>query len=273
MKYGFVLPFGDARFAADCAFLAESIGWDGFFVWEPVWGVDPWISLTAAAMVTKRICLGTMLTPLPVLSPWKLAGETATLDNLSNGRVILSVGLGAVDTGFASFGLPTDRKIRAERLDEGLNILTGLWQGQPFQYDGIHYQLKPTEFTVPPRPVQQPRIPIWVVGAWPKMKSMRRALKYDGLLPNFMGSDGKTKLGPPVLEEIQAMTRFVRQEIESGRQYDIILEGETDPIRPETLDTVRAYRDAGATWWMEACWTTTDEAKIIDRINAGPPRI
>src|SRR5215216_5126040 len=139
MQYGFVLPAGDARTAAEYARAAEQAGWDGFFVWEPVWGIDAWVSLTAAAMRTERIRLGTMLTPLSRMRPWKLASETATLDRLSNGRVILAVGLGAIDTGFAEFGEVTDRKTRAELLDEGLEILTGLWQGQPFSYDGKHY--------------------------------------------------------------------------------------------------------------------------------------
>src|SRR3970040_424415 len=136
MRYGFVLPFGDAKTAAECAHLAERAGWKCFFVWEPVWGIDAGVALTAAAMRTKRIRLGTMLTPLSRMRPWKLASETATLDNLSGGRVILAVGLGAVDTGFGAFGEVTDRKSRAELLDEGLDILTGLWRGQPFSYQG-----------------------------------------------------------------------------------------------------------------------------------------
>src|SRR6478672_1770447 len=103
MKYGFVLPSGDARTAAEFAEAAEQAGWDGFFVWEPVWGVDAWIALTAAAMRTERIRLGTMITPLSRMRPWKLASETATLDRLSNGRVILAVGLGAIDSGFVNF--------------------------------------------------------------------------------------------------------------------------------------------------------------------------
>ncbi|HEX7557208.1 MAG TPA: LLM class flavin-dependent oxidoreductase, partial [Leptolinea sp.] len=232
MQYGFVLPFGDANFAAECAALAESSGWDGFFVCEPVWGVDAWISLTAAAMVTKSIRLGTMLSPLPVLTPWKLAGETASLDNLSGGRVILSVGLGAVDTGFANFNLPTDRNFRAELLDEGLGVLTGLWKGQPFRYEGKHFHLEPTNFNPPPSPLQKPRIPIWVVGAWPKMKSMRRAMQYDGLLPNFLGEDSKVEFGKPKLAAIKEMTNFVKTEIDPERPYEIIMEGETDPSRP-----------------------------------------
>ncbi len=109
MKFGFVLPYGDAQTAAELAAQAEQAGWDGFFVWEPVWGLDAWVLLTAAAMRTERIRLGTMLSPLSRMRPWKLASETATLDNLSNGRVILSVGLGALDTGFAEFGAVTDR--------------------------------------------------------------------------------------------------------------------------------------------------------------------
>ena len=148
-------------------------------------------------MQTERIHLGTMLTPLSRMRPWKLASETATLDRLSNGRVILSVGLGAVDTGFEAFGEVTDRKTRAELLDEGLDILTGLWRGQPFSYNGGHYQIKETSFYPPPPPVQQPRIPIWVVGAWPRMKSMRRALRYDGLLPNVLGDEGQPRETTP----------------------------------------------------------------------------
>ena len=212
MKYGFVLPRGDARTAADFALAAESAGWDGFFVWEPVWGVDAWVSLTAAAMKTARIRLGTMLTPLSRMRPWKLASETATLDNLSGGRVILAVGLGAIDTGFAEFGEVTDRKQRAELLDEGLDILTGLWQGQPFNYQGKHYQIKETTFFLPAPPVQKPRIPIWVVGAWPAQKSLRRVLKYDGLLPAMLDDKGKVRMGSVSASELQADKSLVRCE-------------------------------------------------------------
>ena len=128
MRYGFVYPGGDARDAAECAREAERAGWDGFFVWEPVWGVDAWITLAGVAMRTKRIRIGTMITPVSRRRPWKLASETATLDRLSNGRLILAVGLGATDTGFIQFGEETDRKTRAELLDEGLDIVTGLWR-------------------------------------------------------------------------------------------------------------------------------------------------
>jgi len=274
MKFGFVLPKGDARTAAEFAYQAEAAGWDGFFVWEPVWGVDAWVSLTAAAMRTGRIRLGTMITPLSRMRPWKLASETSTLDNLSNGRVILSVGLGAVDTGFAAFGEVTDRKMRAELLDEGLDILTGLWRGQPFGYQGKHYQIEETTFQPPPPPVQQPRIPTWVVGAWPREKSMQRALRYDGLLPNVMGEDGKVRPGPPTLDELRAIKAYAQAHRKQTTPFDIVMEGETPGDDPEqAADMVRGWEEAGATWWIEAMWAASDLEDVLTRIRQGPPRV
>ena len=276
MKYGFVLPSGDARTAAETARVAEQAGWDGFFVWEPVWGVDAWVCLTAAAMVTERIRLGTMITPVSRMRPWKLASETATLDNLSAGRVILSVGLGATDTGFTAFGEVTDRKTRAELLDEGLDILTGLWRGQPFAYHGKHYRVQPTDFMVPPPPVQQPRIPIWVVGAWNRPKSMARVLRYDGILPNVMTPAGEHRpLTPDDVREIRAYVETNRTET---TPFDIIVEGTTPGDRPDEAGRrVREWAEAGATWWIEAMWSNIEHADSRDgvrrRVEQGPPGI
>lgn len=276
MKYGFVLPFGDARTAADAARAAEQAGWDGFFVWEPVWGIDAWVCLTAAAMVTERIRLGTMLTPISRMRPWKLASETATLDNLSGGRVILAVGLGAVDTGFAEFGEVTDRKMRAELMDEGLAILTGLWAGQPFSFDGKHYTVKPTTFSPPPPPVQRPRIPIWVVGAWPHERSMGRAVRYDGLLPMSFDQEGRARQA--TADELREMRAYVAERRGAGQPYDIIVEGETpgaDPARGAAQ--VAPWAEAGATWWLEALWSIPRESggteALFERISQGPPRL
>jgi alkanesulfonate monooxygenase SsuD/methylene tetrahydromethanopterin reductase-like flavin-dependent oxidoreductase (luciferase family) len=276
MKYGFVLPSGDARTAADFAYDAERSGWDGFFVYEPVWGIDAWVSLTAAAMRTERIRLGTDLTPLSRMRPWKLASETATLDQLSGGRVILSVGLGALDSGFEAFGEVTDRKTRAELLDEGLDILTGLWRGQPFHYDGKHYKIKETSFYPPPPPVQQPGIPIWVVGAWPRPKSMRRVLRCDGLMPYIIGDDGKSRETTPA--DIREMKAYVEANRAATTPFDIVMEGETpgdDSDRAAAI--VRGWADAGATWWIESRWELPRDAEGLEavhkRILQGPPRI
>jgi len=237
-----------------------------------VWGIDAWVSLTAAAMRTQQIRLGTMLTPLSRMRPWKLASETATLDNLSNGRVILSVGLGAVDTGFKEFGEVTSRKTRADLLDEGLDILTGLWRGQPFSYDGKHHKIKETKFFPPPPPVQKPRIPIWVVGAWPRKKSMQRVIKYDGLLPAVMGEDGKLRqVNPNHIREMKAWIEANRFET---TPFDIVVEGKTpgdDPAKAAKI--LRPWSGAGVTWWIEAMWDSNDPKLVLRRISQGPGRI
>ena len=287
MRFGFVYPGGEARAAAEAAREAEAAGWDGFFVWDPVWGVDAWISLAAAAMLTERIRLGTMITPVSRYRPWQLANATTTLDRLSNGRAILAVGLGAIDTGFIQFGEVTDRQTRAELLDEGLDIVTGLWQGQPFKYDGRHYHVKETTFFPPPPPIQAPRIPIWVVGAWNWPKSMARALRYDGLLPYKLNPDRSSGACTP--DDVRDMRAYAAQQRQSSAPFDIVLEGETpDHGDAAALAQIEALAEAGATWWLEAMWGEVGAAmqpnavgaplnleaqeRIRQRIRQGPPR-
>jgi alkanesulfonate monooxygenase SsuD/methylene tetrahydromethanopterin reductase-like flavin-dependent oxidoreductase (luciferase family) len=273
MKYGFVMPSGNARDAANLAFEAEQAGWDGFFAYEPVWGTDCWVALTAAAMRTERIKLGTMLTPLPRMKPWKLASETATLDDLSGGRVILAVGLGAPDAGYYAFGEETDRKLRAELLDEGLDVLTGLWRGQPFSYHGKHYTIEPFETIVAPPPVQQPRIPIWVVGMYGRPKTLLRAAKYDGLIPNGINEDGTARDGIP--SELAEMLAFIDAHRTESTPFDAIADGVTPgDDRAAAAEIVRAKREAGATWWLEANWSLTGpdvQSQLVTRLRQGPP--
>jgi len=276
MKFGFVLPSGGARAAADFARLAEDSGWDGFFVWEPVWGVDAWVALTAAAMRTERIRLGTMLTPLPRRRPWDLAGQVATLDNLSGGRVILSVGLGAVHDGWLAFEPDPGRRVRAELMDEGLAVLTGLWGGQPFSYEGRHFTVRPTDFAVPPPPVQRPRVPIWVVGGWPAPRSMRRAARWDGWLPNLVGAEGAGHTEPRHVREGVEWVRAARAEEGLDMAgYDVVTEGVTpadDPAGARAV--VEPWREAGATWWIESNWSVPAEDLrdyVTRRLSAGPP--
>jgi alkanesulfonate monooxygenase SsuD/methylene tetrahydromethanopterin reductase-like flavin-dependent oxidoreductase (luciferase family) len=212
------------------------------------------------------------------MRPWKLASETATLDRLSNGRVILAVGLGAVDTGFVNFGEETDRKTRAELLDEGLEIITGLWRGQPFSFSGKHYHLTPVEFN-PPRPPIQTPIPIWVVGLWPSQKSMGRAARYQGLLPAIKNPDGShAELTPELLGPIKA---YLDEHHQSPGPYDIVVEAPQTPIasRPETPQKAAALEQAGATWWLESMWDAAEtmfdpdtQRRILHRVNLGPRR-
>ena len=168
MKFSFNIqnfaPFDDVHRVVELAKEAEAGGWDGFFLWDHIhWDgppmLDPWVTLAAIAMATERIRFGALVTPLARRRPWTLARETVTLDHLSRGRLIVGAGLGfPVDVEFERLGEETDDRVRAQKLDEGLDILTGLWSGEPFSYQGEHYQLDNVTFL--PRPVQQPRIPI-----------------------------------------------------------------------------------------------------------------
>ena len=287
MQYGVNLPIiVDAQTLARLAGEAEAAGWDGVFVWDGLSGnpenepekqaiYDPWIALAAIAMSTRRVRLGTMVTPLSRRRPWKVARETVTLDHLCQGRLILPVGLGAVsDGGFSKVGEEMDRKIRAERLDEGLAILAGLWSGHPFSYIGHHYQVQ--EMTFVPPPVQQPRIPIWVVGAWPRMKSLRRALQWDGILPTKMLENGSFAEMTPA--DIQALKTFSEHHRPQGTPFDIVMEGETpgdDPVA--ATDLLQSLAQVGVTWWIESVWATPETTGgvegMLKRIQQGPPRL
>ena len=260
MQYGFVVPWADAAQVGELAVVAERHGWDGLFVWEPVWGVDAWVSLTVAACQTSTIRLGTMLTPLPRRKPWELAGQVATVDRLSGGRVVLAVGLGAPEAGYESFGEVTDRRTRADLLDEGLAVLRGLWKGQPFGFDGSHYRINPCDFPAIGHTVQQPGVPIWCVGALGSSRSMNRALTCDGLLPQVVDENGARQC---TLEELQHLT------LPTDRPYDVVVEGAWTEHCPA------AWADAGATWWIESMWGAMGEADPVgsatDRLQAGPP--
>lgn len=276
MQYGFIVSDGDIHTIAEMAGEAEAAGWDGVFYWDGIFiegrelMYDPWVVLAAIAMRTSRVRIGAILTPLSRRRPWKLARETVSVDQLSRGRLVLPVGLGALDDGgFARVGEATDRKTRAELLDEGLDILTGLWSGQPFSYQGRHYRLEKMTFTPPP--VQRPRIPIWVVGAWPREKSMQRVLRYDGLMPNKLNADGTHAEVTP--DDIRAMKTYIDQNRTLTTPFDIISEGETPGDDPaQAAELVRPYAEAGSTWWMEARWEANSIDEIRTRLRQGPPR-
>ena len=281
MKHGFVIPGGDARAVAELAHEAEEAGWDGVFIPDCISietatipaspGFDPWVVLAAMAMRTERVRLGTMITAVSRRRPWKLARETVTLDHLSGGRLILPVGLGAAedDAGFYKVGEAMDLKVRAQLLDEGLEILEGLWTGQPFGYRGEHYRVR--EMTLLPPPVQSPRIPVWVVAAWPRPKSMRRALRYDGVIPQKKDGTG-TAMTPA---DIRAMRAFIVEQRAQTTPFDVVVEGETpgdDPARAAAI--VHPLAEVGATWWMETMWSAPDGLNSVRaRIRQGPPRI
>jgi alkanesulfonate monooxygenase SsuD/methylene tetrahydromethanopterin reductase-like flavin-dependent oxidoreductase (luciferase family) len=273
MRRGIVLPGGTAAEQLEQAILAEQSGWDGVFVWEAGYGVDAWCLLSAVAARTSRIRLGTMLTPLPWRRPWKVASQVATLDQLSGGRAILAVGVGAIGTGLPDTAEVTDLRGRAERLDEGIDLIRTLWEGGT-SYHGqhYHYACDRDDLTRAVQPVQD-RIPIWVVGVWPRPKSMRRVLRCDGIIPQFSlnGADATP-----------ADARAVRAWLdENGVRpgLDMVAEGETpaDDIAAASA-RVSPWADAGCTWWLETRWEMPHDsaermADIRRRLTAGPPGI
>src|SRR5579859_790860 len=184
-------PYADARVLAELAYEAEETGWDGFFLWDQVSKttltptfdpmVDPWIALAAIALRTRTIRLGPLVTLLSRRRPWVLARQTVSLDHLSAGRLILGVGSGGGHYDFEALGEASDAKTLASLLDEGLAVLTGLWSGEPYHFEGTHYHIKEAQFL--PRPLQSPRIPIWVAGMWPHKAPFRRAVRFDGVAP------------------------------------------------------------------------------------------
>lgn len=288
MRYGFIYTGSDPRVAVELAGLAEASGWHGFFVWEGIWATDPWATLAAAAMVTDRIKLGTMLTPVPRRRPWELAGQTMTVDRLSGGRVILSAGLGVseAEPRFWTFEDDPGRKHRAELLDESLELMQQLWRAEPFEFEGQHYRAKRTDSMLPPAIVQEPRIPTWVVGLWPRMKSMRRVARYDGWIPNYAppgnspeSADEQARLfTPEIAAEAIAWIREERGRLGlAERPFDVIQEGTTtgtDAAADAAI--VQPWAEAGATWWLESDWSVPAErieASARARIAAGPPSV
>ena len=216
--------------------------WDGICV-GGMDTYDPWVVMAAMAMRTEKVRIGAVLTPPARRRPWKLARETVALDHLSNGRLVLPVGLGALDDGgFSKVGEPTDRKVRAQLLDESLEILTGLWSGEPFSYSGEHYRLE--EMTFLPPPVQKPRIPVWVVGAWPSRKSMGRALRYDGVLAAAVGAGPESPgVTPQTIREIR---EYVGENRDEDGTFDIVWEGQTPGEDPrQAASIVRPLRRQG----------------------------
>lgn len=277
MHYGLYLPnFGDetsVRSLATLAREAEEAGWDGFFLWDhivyrarpPVNMVDPWIALAAIAMTTERIRFGTTVTPIARRRPWVLARETVSLDHLSGGRLILGVGLGdPPNLEFAQFGEEADDRIRAAKLDEGLDILNGLWSGQPTRHQGKHYQMQKTVFQ--PTSLQQPRIPVWVAGFWPHKAPFRRAARWDGVIPLQRGG-----LEPG---DYTAIASYIKEERTAETPFDIVKIGATPGDNSaKASKIVDAYASVGVTWWLESLFTRRDSCeKMRERIRQGPPR-
>jgi len=282
MRFAYVVPFTTELEFVELARLGEEHGWDAVFSWEAVFRHDAWATLAAAAVSTERIRLGTLITPVPRYRPWDLAARVGTVDRLSGGRVVLGAGLGAPNANWMAFEPDDGRAVRARRLDEGLDILTGLLGGQPFSYDGRHFSARPVTELAPPPPVQRPHPPIWLVGALvrgrQRQPSLARAARYDGIFPAVArAAEGQSGITLETFGEIVQRVRDFRAEAGLGdRPYDFVIEGDSYHGFVEVEGGPADWEAAGATWWVESWWNLPETSAAVDelrrRITAGPPR-
>jgi alkanesulfonate monooxygenase SsuD/methylene tetrahydromethanopterin reductase-like flavin-dependent oxidoreductase (luciferase family) len=264
MRYALDVPnfgdFADVRRIANIANAAEAAGWDGFFIWDHLAldydTADVTVALTAIALATERIRFGALITPLPRRRVQKVAREIASLDHLSNGRIVLGVGLGyPPDVEYAAFGEPSSDRARAERLDESLDVLTALWRGERVDYDGAHLRVHTPPFR--PVPVQRPGVPIWVACGWPRAhRAFRRAARFDGVYPMPSDPSERFFLLP---DEIRSLRTTIGRD---DPAFDVIATAAPGRDPDE-------YAAAGATWWVEVCATSADATA---RAATGPPR-
>jgi hypothetical protein len=274
VRFGVYVPtFGeyDVATLATLAREAEGAGWDGFFIWDQLlWTPQPGmpladttVALTAIALATERVRFGALVTPLARRRPWKLAKEVATLDRLSGGRVTVGVGLGGRGD-LEPVGETVDEAERAALVDEGIDVLTALWSGQPVEHAGAAFRL--TQAMMLPPPVQRPRVPIWVAGFWPNKPPFRRAARWDGAVPLRRGAllEGLSS------SELRDCVAYVRAHRGDDAHFDVLAFGTS---RGQNGQRVRESEAAGATWWLEAVNPSEESlGEFRSRISLGPPR-
>ena len=280
MRHGFVVPFTTEHEFIELARLGEERGWDGVFTWETLYGTDAWVLLGAAAVATEHLRLGTLLTPAARYRPWDLASDVGTVDRLSGGRAILSVGLGAPHDGWTAFEPDEGRAVRARRLDECLDVYAGLLGGEPLTYAGEYYRARPYDFPKPAPTPQRPHPPVWVVGAptpgRSRQRSLERAARWQGLIPAVHAPDGEAKRVDGFAEVVGAVRRLRSDAGLPWVGYDVVIEADSwgSFTRLEPADP-SAWRDAGATWWVESWWDVPSGpdgfAELHRRVDSGPP--
>jgi alkanesulfonate monooxygenase SsuD/methylene tetrahydromethanopterin reductase-like flavin-dependent oxidoreductase (luciferase family) len=277
MQFGLDAPttgeYANPRVLAQLAGEAETAGWDGFFLWDVLLGgadmttavLDPWIALTAVALNTTRIRIGTLATPLARERPWLVARRIANLDEASGGRMICVAGLGFREADFTAFGEEGDARIRAQKLDEGLAVLSGLLSEERFSFAGERYRVE--EVTLRPRPAQSPRPPIWLAAGWPRRAPFRRAAHWDGVCMKSHHQDRREPLMPADVSDALA---YIREQRSSDAPFDVAVSGESPADVSMAFEQVQPFAEAGATWWIEeGLGWSLDEFRA--RIQAGPP--
>jgi alkanesulfonate monooxygenase SsuD/methylene tetrahydromethanopterin reductase-like flavin-dependent oxidoreductase (luciferase family) len=247
---------------------ADQAGWDGVFLADhlhyqnKIKFIDPWIMLAGLATRTKNIKLGTWVAAVPRRQPWQLARDLASLDQLSNGRVILGAGLGVPPEDYTAYGMDYDLKQLAKRFDESLDILDGLWSEGSFSYDGEIYQI--TDVDLYPKPVQQPRIPILVAGRWPAKNPIKRGARWDGIMPISQGWPNEFSL-----DDLKACVEFYQNCRGADVPGDVVLMHTKDS--PPLDEFIPFCQEIGVTWILFGLWPqAVSIEEHIERIKQGP---
>lgn len=284
VRYAVVLPNWvageDVSSLVEAAVTAEEAGWDGVLLadhlifppppargqaprdMQPMSFPDPWITLAAIAGRTRRIRLGSWVTPIPRRQPWQLARDLATLDRLSNGRVVLGAGVGR-KSDYEAFGQDWNLADMWRRFDETAELLDALWRGERVDHHGQHFTV--SDAVLLPTPVQRPRIPIVVGGIWPSTRSLVRGARWDGIVPHVPG-DGVIPADDIAVEDhIRAAIGHYRSLAEEPGEIWLPLDA--PGASPGFRDVCR---EVGATWLYRVkdddTWSIA-----LDGIRRGPP--
>lgn len=270
----------DPGLLVEAAVEAERAGWDGVFLadhlvfppptsiggrdvgGEPRPIADPWITLAAIASRTRSLRLGTWVCPVPRRQPWQLARDLATLDQLSDGRVILGAGLGR-RTDHERFGVEWDLPDLGRRFDEALEVMDRLWAGEPVSHRGQHYTID--DVTLLPRPRQRPRIPVVIGGLWPNRAFIRRGARWDGIVPHFPGDGVLPSDGVPPERHVTEMLAAYHEAADDPGDVMIL-----DRPPGASRDYAARCADLGVTWLLTAKWGD-DWSLDLARIGEGPP--
>jgi len=219
---------------------------------------DPWVTLGAIAVATARLVIGPLVTPLPRRRPWKVAREATTLDRLSHGRAVLGVGIGTDHyREFTAFAEPaSDDRARAEHLDEALAIVTALWSGERLTHHGARYTAD--DVVQAPTPVQRPRIPIWCATTGLAPAPVRRAARWDGVVP----------VGTMSPDDVATLRTEIAAHRTTSDPFAIAI-----PSATASVPDAAAYAAAGATWWLASVHPADALADSRALVDGGPPTI
>ncbi|MDE3008497.1 MAG: LLM class flavin-dependent oxidoreductase [Acidobacteriota bacterium] len=269
MRHGLFLPpfdeLADPHRLVELAVLAESSGWDGFFLWDhltypaPVSAIlDPYVCLSAVATATSRMAIGPMITPLTKRTLAVVARQALALDALSHGRLIMGFGLGD-DPPLGERDQPLHVLNGVERgraLSEAVALFRDLLRGDARAHDGEYYQVPARTFVG--GGTRSRDVPIWLGARWPHQAPLRRAAAYDGAFEIFLD-------GPENVAEVRSTLQTAGANLE---HFDVVVwSGAID-----ALDAAR-WSAQGVTWLLRGAGPFNMRfEEIRDQIAAGPRR-